>query len=107
MEANKVYKNIQKFASEPISFDDFMVLLKQTSRANPMRIVWQTTNAPSHRTSHLVAWGKNYTASEQSLTKAAEGMVNLEALDTREGWRTLTYDGIYGFTFKGKKYIIY
>jgi len=51
-------------------------------------------------------WGKFYSNSDQSETKAEEGMVNLVAPTTLEGWRTLTYDNISSFKFEGKTYTI-
>ena len=106
MNSNTIYKKIQKFAAKPIGFDKFMEMLKATTDSNPMLITWQTTNDPSHRTTHNVVWGKSYSGSKQSQTKKHEGMVNLMVPDTEEGWRTLTYDGIYYFTFNEQKYII-
>ena len=102
-----ILNKINKFASIPVSFEKFMEMLQSTSRNNPMYITWQTTNAPSHRVTYAMAWGKSFSNSEQSQTKENEGMVNLEAPDTSEGWRTLTYDGIYSFTFDNQRYIIY
>jgi hypothetical protein len=106
MDFNTIHKKIQKFAAKPLSFDDFMIKLKATTEANPALITWQTTNDPSHRTTHELVWGKGYSGSKQSRTKHSEGMVNLMAPDTEEGWRTLTYDGIYYVTFDNQKYII-
>jgi hypothetical protein len=40
------------------------------------------------------------------VTKEEEGMVNLVAPTTKEGWRTLTYDNISSFKFEGKTYTI-
>jgi hypothetical protein len=51
-------------------------------------------------------WGKFYSNSDQSETKKSEGMVNLVAPTTIEGWRTLTYDNISSFKFEGKTYTI-
>ena len=83
-----------------------MEMLKSTDSRNPMYVIWQTTNDPSHRTSHTMYWGQNFSDSKQSQTKDNEGMVNLKTPDTKEGWRTLTYDGIYSFTFENQRYII-
>jgi len=107
MEANKVYKNIQRFASQPVSLSKFMDMLQSTSASNPMFIKWRTSMSPTHATSHLMYWGKYYSNSDQSVTKDEEGMVNLVAPDTREGWRTLTYENISSFVFEGKRYVIY
>ena len=82
-------------------------MLKRTSASNPMFIKWRTAEIPTHPTSHLMYWGKFYSNSDQSVTKEEEGMVNLVAPDTTEGWRTLTYDNISSFVFEGKRYVIY
>ena len=107
MDSNLVHRNIQKFASEPVSMTRFKNMLKKTSASNPMFIKWRTAIMPTHATSHLMYWGKFYSNSDQSVTKEEEGMVNLVAPDTSEGWRTLTYDNISSFVFEGKRYVIY
>jgi hypothetical protein len=107
MNSNSVYKNIQRFASQPVSMSKFMDMLKSTSANNPMFIKWRTSEIPTHATSHLMYWGKYYSNSDQSVTKDEEGMVNLVAPDTSEGWRTLTYDNISSFVFENKRYVIY
>jgi len=107
MNSNSVYNKLQKFASQPVSMDDFMIMLKSTSANNPMFIKWRTSLSPTHATSHTVYWGRYYSNSDQSVTKEEEGMVNLAAPDTSEGWRTLTYDNISSFVFEGKRFVIY
>lgn len=104
MNQNKVYKNFQKFALEQKSFSEFMGMLKETNAGNTMFIRWRTAVSPTHRTSHNMYWGKFFSNSDQSITKEEEGMVNLVAPDTAEGWRTLTYENISSFSYKGKTY---
>lgn len=106
MYENKVLNNIQKFALPSVSFNEFMSMLKETSNGNRMFVKWRTAIPPTHRTSHEVYWGKFYSNSDQSVTKEEEGMVNLVAPDTIEGWRTLTYDNISSFKYEGKTYTI-
>lgn len=106
MYENIVYKNIQKFALPSVSFNEFMSMLKETSNSNRMFIKWRTAIPPTHRTSHEMYWGQFYSNSDQSVTKEEEGMVNLVAPDTLEGWRTLTYDNISSFSYNGKTYTI-
>ena len=106
MTSNIAYKNYIKFAYPPKTFDEFMEMLKTTNENNTMTIRWKTARIPIHRTTHNMYWGKVFSASEQSLTKELEGMVNLVAPDTIEGWRTLTYDNISSFRFEGKNYRI-
>lgn len=106
MYENIVHKNIYKFALPSVSFNEFMSMLKQTNDGNRMLIKWRTAIPPTHRAQYEMVWGKLYSASDQSETKAEEGMVNLMAPDTLEGWRTVTYDNISSFKFEGKTYTI-
>jgi len=108
MTSNNVYKNILKFKLPEVSFFQFMEMLKSTSAQNTMTINWRTSVSPTHRVSYELYWGKSYSGSPQSVTKGFEGMVNLKAPNTDEGWRTLTYDNISSFSYKNKRYkIIY
>jgi len=106
MTANGVHNKFEQFALPSVSLRQFMSMLKQTSPSNLIEIKWRTAIIPTHRTSHEMYWGKFYSASEQSLTKEEEGMVNLVAPNTIEGWRTLTYDNISSFKYQGKTYTI-
>ena len=99
-------KNLVKFALPSVSMTKFKNMLKQSTASNPMFVKWRTAIAPTHRASYEVYWGKFYSNSDQSVTKDEEGMVNLVAPTTREGWRTLTYDNISSFKFEGKTYTI-
>ena len=106
MNSNTYIKNLEKFAlpSKPLS--EFKSMLKRSTETNPMFIKWRTAIPPTHRASYEVYWGKFYSNSDQSETKQEEGMVNLVAPTTTEGWRTLTYDNISSFKFEGKTYTI-
>ena len=106
MTSNIVHKNIHKFALPEVSFFQFMDMLKSTTASNTMLIKWRTAIPPTHRASHEMYWGKFFSGSDQSMTKEFEGMVNLVAPNTIEGWRTLTYDNISSFKFEGKTYKI-
>lgn len=106
MNANKVHKNFEKFALPTVSFYEFMRMLKRTSPGNTMFVKWRTAIPPTHRASYELYWGQYYSDSDQSQTKEAEGMVNLAAPNTMEGWRTLTYDNISSFRFEGRTYTI-
>jgi hypothetical protein len=107
MNQNTYIKNIERFALPSVSMDKFKSMLESTSRNNPMFIKWRTAIPPTHRASYEMYWGKFYSNSDQSVTKEEEGMVNLGAPDTSEGWRTLTYDNISSFVFEGNRYVIY
>jgi len=106
MNSNSVHKNIEKFALPSVSFNEFMKMLKRTNLNNTMSIKWRTAIPPTHRANYDMYWGKFYSNSDQSVTKEEEGMVNLAAPNTIEGWRTLTYENISSFKFEGKTYTI-
>ncbi len=106
MNQNTYIRNIEKFALPSVSMRKFKSMLESSSASNPMFVKWRTAIPPTHRTSHEVYWGKFFSNSDQSMTKEEEGMVNLVAPNTAEGWRTLTYDNISSFRFEGKTYTI-
>lgn len=106
MNQNTYIKNIERFALPSVSMVKFKNMLKTSSAGNPMFVKWRTAIPPTHRASYEMYWGKFYSNSDQSDTKQSEGMVNLVAPTTIEGWRTLTYDNISSFKFEGKTYTI-
>lgn len=106
MTPNSVHSKLEGFALPSVSFNEFMSMLKRTNLGNTMLIKWRTAIPPTHRASYELVWGKLYSNSDQSVTKEEEGMVNLIAPTTIEGWRTLTYDNISSFKFEGKTYTI-
>ncbi len=106
MNQNTYIKNIERFALPSVSMVKFKNMLKSSSAGNPMFVKWRTAISPTHRASYEMYWGKFYSNSDQSDTKQSEGMVNLVAPTTKEGWRTLTYDNISSFKFEGKTYTI-
>ena len=106
MNQNTYIKNIEKFALPSVSMRKFKSMLESSSACNPMFVKWRTAIPPTHRASYEMYWGKFYSNSDQSETKQEEGMVNLVAPTTLEGWRTLTYDNISSFRFEGKTYTI-
>lgn len=106
MNQNTYIKNIERFALPSVSMVKFKNMLKSSSAGNPMFVKWRTAIPPTHRASYEMYWGKFYSNSDQSETKSEEGMVNLVAPTTKEGWRTLTYDNISSFKFEGKTYTI-
>ena len=106
MNQNTYIKNIEKFALQSVSMRKFKSMLESSSAGNPMFVKWRTAIPPTHRASYEMYWGKFYSNSDQSETKQEEGMVNLVAPTTIEGWRTLTYDNISSFRFEGKTYTI-
>jgi hypothetical protein len=106
MNQNTYIKNIEKFALPSVSMRKFKSMLESSSAGNPMFVKWRTAIPPTHRASYEMYWGKFYSNSDQSETKAEEGMVNLVAPTTIEGWRTLTYENISSFKFEGKTYTI-
>ena len=106
MNQDTYIKNIERFALPSVSMRKFKSMLESSSASNPMFVKWRTAIPPTHRASYEVYWGRFYSNSDQSETKQEEGMVNLVAPTTTEGWRTLTYDNISSFKFEGKTYTI-
>lgn len=106
MTSNAVHSKLERFALESKTFSQFMEMLQKTNLSNTMLIKWRTAIPPTHRTQHECVWGKLYSNSDQSVTKAEEGMVNLMTPNSKEGWRTITYDNISSFRFEGKTYTI-
>ena len=106
MNQNSVHKNLEKFALPSVSMRKFKSMLESSSASNPMFVKWRTAVPPTHRASYEMYWGQFFSNSDQSVTKEEEGMVNLVAPTTIEGWRTLTYDNISSFRFEGKTYTI-
>lgn len=106
MTPNSVHKKLEKFAIPSVSFNEFMSMLQNTNDGNRMLIKWRTSVPPTHRAQYEMVWGKYYSNSDASVTKEEEGMVNLMAPDTIEGWRTVTYDNISSFKYQGKTYQI-
>ena len=106
MNQNTYIKNIERFALPSVSMVKFRNMLKQSTAGNPMFVKWRTAISPTHRASYEMYWGRFFSNSDQSVTKEEEGMVNLVAPTTIEGWRTLTYDNISSFKFEGKTYTI-
>jgi len=106
MNQNTYIKNIERFALPSVSMRKFKSMLESSSAGNHMFVKWRTAISPTHRASYEMYWGKFYSNSDQSETKQEEGMVNLVAPTTKEGWRTLTYDNISSFKFEGKTYTI-
>jgi hypothetical protein len=106
MNPNSVHKNLEKFALPSVSMRKFKSMLESSSASNPMFVKWRTAVPPTHRASYEMYWGQFFSNSDQSVTKEEEGMVNLVAPTTIEGWRTLTYDNISSFRFEGKTYTI-
>lgn len=106
MNQNTYIKNIERFALPSVSMVKFKNMLKRSNANNPMFVKWRTAISPTHRASYEMYWGRFFSNSDQSITKEEEGMVNLVAPTTIEGWRTLTYDNISSFKFEGKTYTI-
>ena len=96
----------ENLALPSVSMTKFKNMLKRTSPSNPMTIKWRTAEPPTHRTTHTVYWGPNYSNSDASVTKEEEGMVNLVSLDGSSDWTTLTYENISSFEFEGTRYTI-
>jgi hypothetical protein len=116
MNANNVYSKITEFAEKTekrISVNEFIDLLKTTSRTNKMNIVWFTEGSadgsgkPPHQSKHLMWWDDSeYVggAAGGSDTKALQQQFNLQT--TGGEWITLSYENIISMSYKGRIYIV-
>jgi hypothetical protein len=111
MESNSVYKKIIQFAAKSVSIDEFLVMLKASSKTHKMNIVWMTEGSadgngkPPHLSQHLMWWDSSeYVggAAGGSETKESQDQFNLQT--TGGEWRTLSYENIKTFSFKGRIY---
>lgn len=112
MEANIVHKKLQEFATPiNISVDEFIDLLKTSTRSKKMSIQWRTEGSadgsgkPPHITQHLMWWDSGaYVGGSAggSATKAQQDQFNLKT--TGGEWRTLSYNNIEFVAYKGKLY---
>ena len=113
---NTFLKNLQAFADKTektISIDEFLTLLKTSSKTHKMNIVWDTEGSadgsgkPPHQSVHLMWWDDGaYVggAAGGSATKALQDQFNLRT--TGGEWRTLSYNNIITFSFKDRIYKI-
>jgi hypothetical protein len=113
---NTFLKNLYDFADrneKTISLPEFLDLLKTSSRTNKMNIVWDTEGSadgsgkPPHQSVHLMWWDDGaYVGGSAggSATKALQDQFNLRT--TGGEWRTLSYNNIITFSFKGRVYKI-
>ena len=113
---NTFLKNLQSFADKTektISIDEFLSLLKTSSRTNKMNIVWDTEGSadgsgkPPHTARYLMWWDEGaYVGGSAggSATKAIQDQFNLRT--TGGEWRTLSYNNIITFSFKDRIYKI-
>ena len=110
MNQNTYIKNIERFALPSVSMTKFRNMLKQSTAGNPMFVKWRTAIPPTHRASYEMYWGKFYSNSDQSETKAEEGMFNIKTTLTSESgrakWRTLTLQTVSKCRFENKLYIV-
>jgi len=116
MESNLVYKKLQEFARPTyISIDEFLTLLKSSSRTHKMNIRWMTEGSadgsgkPPHMTQHLTWWDASaYVGGDAggSATKELQDQFNLLVTPGTNNWRTLSYQNIDSVAYKGKFYKI-
>jgi len=106
MNNNSVYNKLVNFAVSNISFKTFELMLKESTRSNPIRIGW-TTQEGNNRY-YFAYWDSSaYVGGNAggSATKAAEGMVNLQCLDLADGsWRTIDYNTVSKCRFNGQTF---
>jgi hypothetical protein len=105
MNSNIVYRNMQKFAIEPISYSKFMQMLKQSSASEPINC-WYTTEEGNNRR-YTMWWDSGaYVGNEASLTKENNDMYNLQGDYPGGQWRTLDTLTVSRFRFRNKTYIV-
>jgi len=106
MENKKVYDKLMNFAFSNISFRTFELMLKASTRSNPIRIGWKTEEGDNRY--YFAYWDSAaYVGGSAggSATKAAEGMVNLQCLDLADGsWRTIDYNTVSKCRFNGQTF---
>jgi hypothetical protein len=116
MNGNSVYNKIEKFA-EPtfLSVNEFLDLLKTSSKSKKMSIAWRTEGSadgsgkPPHTSYHLMWWDASaYEGGSAggSATKALQDQLNLKVTPGFNNWRTLSYQNIDSVQFKGRRYKI-
>jgi len=115
MTPNKVFQRIQEFVAKDISVDEFLSLLKTSSRSNKMNIRWITDGSadgsgkPPHVSQHLMWWDESeYVGGDAggSDTKEEQDQLNLQVTPGEGNWRTLSYENILSVTFKKRLYKI-
>ena len=106
MNNTSVYNKLVNFALSEISFKTFELMLKESTRDNPIRIGW-TTEEGNNRY-YFAYWDSAaYVGGSAggSATKAAQGMVNLQCLDLADGpWRTIDYNTVTKCRFNGQTF---
>jgi len=115
MNQSKVLNRIQEFAPKNISVNEFLDLLKTTSRSRKMNIMWQTEGSedgsgrPPHVSQHLMWWDASaYVGGDAggSFTKELQDQLNLQVTPGSGNWRTLSYENIIRVAYRGKLYNI-
>jgi len=116
MDSNLVYKKFQEFAKPTyISVNQFLDLLKQSTKTHKMSIRWMTEGSadgsgkPPHMTQHLMWWDENeYVGGSAggSDTKELQDQFNLQVTPGSGNWRTLSYQNIDSVAYKGRFYKI-
>jgi hypothetical protein len=111
---NPFLKNLYAFqqrVERNVSVNQFIDILKTSSRTHKMNIIWQTEGSadgsgkPPHQSQHLMWWDDGaYVGGSAggSATKASQDQFNLKT--TGGEWRTLSYNNIIYASFKGVVY---
>jgi hypothetical protein len=113
MELNLVHNKLQQFAeAKEISVNEFLTLLRTSSRSKKMGIRWFTEGSadgsgkPPHLSEHLMWWDDSlYVGGDAggSATKEIQDQFNLRVTPGNE-WRTLSYQNIESVTYRGTLY---
>jgi hypothetical protein len=105
MDANKVYKKIEKFAIEPVTYNFFMNKLRESRSDNPINC-WYTTEEGNNRRYTMYWDPAAYVGTEASLTKENNEMYNLQGDYPFGDWRTLDTLTVSRFRYENRTYII-
>jgi hypothetical protein len=105
MNINTVHRNILKFAIEPISYNKFMQMLKQSSESEKI-LCWYTTEEGRNRRYSMWWDSAAYVGNQASLTKEDQDMYNLQGDYPGGDWRTLDTLTVSRFRFRDKTYIV-
>jgi hypothetical protein len=102
---NKVHNKILQLAIEPISYNKFMEMLKESSSDEKI-LCWYTTEEGNDRRYKMWWDSAEYVGTEASLTKEDNDMYNLQGDYPGGDWRTLDTLTVSRFRFRERTYIV-
>lgn len=105
MTSNSVFKKMQQFISEEVSFSEFEQMLLNSSARWPVKVGWITETGK--RRYYKMYWDENrYVGGNAggSDTKAEMDMYNIRVLEQDGKWRTIDFNTVYKIQWRGKTY---